>query len=213
MSLVKICGITEEQEVEYVNEAGVDFMGMVMFFPKSKRNITVEKASSLIKKLNPAVTSVAVTVEPTLDQIREIEAAGIQMIQIHGDVSEELLQEIRIPVIKAFNVHDLSSYERYHQADIVKGYIFDAQTPGSGKTFDWSVLSDIPHDEKFALLAGGLNPDNGRGICRNSCGWCRHQLRCGERHRNRQRPGEDPEICGECEESVRDVLFQALCGQ
>ena len=118
MSLVKICGITEEQEVEYVNEAGVDFMGMVMFFPKSKRNITVEKASSLIKKLNPAVTSVAVTVEPTLDQIREIEAAGIQMIQIHGDVSEELLQEIRIPVIKAFNVHDLSSYERYHQADI-----------------------------------------------------------------------------------------------
>ena len=49
MSLVKICGITEEQEVEYVNEAGADFMGMVMFFPKSKRNITVEKASSLIK--------------------------------------------------------------------------------------------------------------------------------------------------------------------
>ena len=157
MSLVKICGITEEQEVEYVNEAGADFMGMVMFFPKSKRNITVEKASSLIKILNPEITSVAVTVEPTLDQIREIEAAGIQMIQIHGDVSEELLQEIRIPVIKAFNVHDLSSYERYHQADIVKGYIFDAQTPGSGKTFNWSVLSDIPHDEKFA---GGLNPDN-----------------------------------------------------
>ena len=29
MSLVKICGITEEQEVEYVNEAGADFMGMV----------------------------------------------------------------------------------------------------------------------------------------------------------------------------------------
>ena len=160
MSLVKICVITEEQEVEYVNEAGADFMGMVMFFPKSKRNITVEKASSLIKILNPEITSVAVTVEPTLDQIREIEAAGIQMIQIHGDVSEELLQEIRIPVIKAFNVHDLSSYERYHQADIVKGYIFDAQTPGSGKTFNWSVLSDIPHDEKFALLAGGLNPDN-----------------------------------------------------
>ena len=114
MSLVKICGITEEQEVEYVNEAGMDFMGMVMFFPKSKRNITVEKASSLIKKLNPAVTSVAVTVEPTLDQIREIEAAGIQMIQIHGDISEELLQEIHIPVIKAFNVHDLSSLSLIH---------------------------------------------------------------------------------------------------
>ena len=84
MSLVKICGITEEQEVEYVNEAGVDFMGMVMFFPKSKRNITVEKASSLIKMLNPKITSVAVTVEPTLDQIREIEAAGIQMIRFMG---------------------------------------------------------------------------------------------------------------------------------
>ena len=62
------------------------------------------------------------------------------MIQIHGDISQELLQEIHIPVIKAFNVHDLSSYEKYHQADIVKGYIFDAQTPGSGKTFDWSYF-------------------------------------------------------------------------
>ena len=30
MSLVKICGITEEQEVYYVNEAGADFMGDII---------------------------------------------------------------------------------------------------------------------------------------------------------------------------------------
>ena len=160
MKKVKICGITDERETEYLNEAAVDYMGMVMFFPKSKRNIPVEKAASIIKCLKKEIVSVAVTVCPNLEQIRAIEGAGIQMIQIHGDISDDVLNSIQIPVLKAFNVHDLSDYEKYHKADIVKGYIFDAQVPGSGKTFDWSVLNSLPRDEKFAFLAGGLNPEN-----------------------------------------------------
>ena len=31
---------------------------------------------------------------------------------------------------------------------------------GSGKTFDWKLVDNIPRDEKLLLLAGGLNPDN-----------------------------------------------------
>ena len=38
--------------------------------------------------------------------------------------------------------------------------MFDAQEPGSGKTFDWKLVTDIPRDEKLFLLAGGLHPDN-----------------------------------------------------
>ena len=36
----------------------------------------------------------------------------------------------------------------------------DAQMPGSGKTFDWTLLEGIPKTEKQVMLAGGLNPDN-----------------------------------------------------
>ena len=40
--------------------------------------------------------------------------------------------------------------------------MFDAIEPGSGKTFDWKLVDNIPRDEKLLLLAGGLNPDNVR---------------------------------------------------
>lgn len=160
MKKIKICGITEEAEAEYLNEAGVDYAGFIQFVPKSKRNISTEKASSIIQKLNPCIQPVAVTISPTADQLRTIEQAGFGIVQIHGDIHDELLKSISIPVIKAFNVNDLSDYERYHQNKQVIGYIFDAQIPGSGKAFDWSLLQKIPHDEKITFLAGGLKPDN-----------------------------------------------------
>ena len=42
----------------------------------------------------------------------------------------------------------------------VAGYVFDAHEPGSGKSFDWSMLSDIPRDNKLFFLAGGISADN-----------------------------------------------------
>lgn len=160
MKKIKICGITEEIEAEYLNEAGVDYAGMIQFFPKSKRNISIEKAASIMKCLDDKIQPVAVTVSPNAEELRAIEEAGFSIVQIHGDIDDELLNSISIPVFKAFNVNDLSDYERFHQNERVLGYIFDAQIPGSGKTFDWSVLDKIPRDEKLAFLAGGLTPEN-----------------------------------------------------
>lgn len=160
MKKVKICGITEETEAEYLNEAGVDYMGMVQFFPQSRRNISIKKAVSIMKCLDQRIQPVAVTVSPKAEELQAIEEAGFAIVQIHGDIRDELLNRISIPVIKAFNVNDLSDYDRFHQNQKVIGYIFDAQIPGSGKTFDWSVLDKLPRDEKLAFLAGGLTPEN-----------------------------------------------------
>lgn len=160
MRLIKICGLTDEAEASYVNEAGADFAGFVQFVPKSRRNISTERAVSIMRCLNPSVKSVAVTISPSQEELAVIEQAGFDYVQIHGNISDELLDSLRIPVIKAFNVHDLSEYGRFQKHENVAGYVFDAQQPGSGKTFDWSVLERLPRDEKFALLAGGLNPEN-----------------------------------------------------
>lgn len=157
---IKICGITEEEEAAYLNEAEVDFAGFIQFFPKSKRNIPTEKAEAIMKQLNPGICPVAVTVSPTAEQLRRIEAAGFSMVQIHGSIRDEVLDTIAIPVIKAFNVSDLSEFARFQEKPNVAGFIFDAQLPGSGRVFDWSLLADVPKTDKFTLLAGGLNPEN-----------------------------------------------------
>ncbi|MBQ7432010.1 MAG: phosphoribosylanthranilate isomerase [Lachnospiraceae bacterium] len=157
---IKICGLTSSLEAVYLNEQQIDFAGMVLFFPKSKRNITIAQAKEIMKALRPEIQKVAVVVSPDLQEVREIEAAGFDYIQIHGELTEELLSEIHLPILKAFNVTDMSRYEQYHQCEKIAGYVFDACEPGSGKTFDWSLVQQIPGDEKLLLLAGGLHAGN-----------------------------------------------------
>ena len=162
---VKICGLTSPAEARYLNENHVDFAGMVLFFPKSKRNISIEQAKDIMAALDASIKRVAVVVSPSIEQVRQIEAAGFDYVQIHGEIPEtetEAEAAIAIPILKAFNVSDMGSYEKYHNDSRIAGYVFDAIEPGSGKTFDWKLVDNIPRDEKLLLLAGGLNPDNVR---------------------------------------------------
>ena len=156
---IKICGLTSPAEARFLNENHVDFAGMVLFFPKSKRNISIEQAKEIMAALDTSIKRVAVVVSPSIGQIRQIEAAGFDYIQIHGEIPE-VEAAIAIPILKAFNVSDMGSYEKYHNDSRIAGYVFDAIEPGSGKTFDWRLVDNIPRDEKLLLLAGGLNPDN-----------------------------------------------------
>lgn len=183
---IKICGLTSPAEARCLNENHVDFAGMVLFFPKSKRNISIKQAMEIMATLDASIKRVAVVVSPSIEQVRQIEAAGFDYIQIHGEIpqTESLYKTdpdstdhtshmetcnsgnpqnvIHIPILKAFNVSDMGSYEKYHNDSRIAGYVFDAIEPGSGKTFDWRLVDNIPRDEKLLLLAGGLNPDNVR---------------------------------------------------
>lgn len=162
---IKICGLTSPAEARYLNENHVAFAGMVLFFPKSKRNISIEQAKEIMAALDASIKRVAVVVSPSIEQVRLIEATGFDYIQIHGEIPEtetEAETAIAIPILKAFNVSDMGSYEKYHNNSRIAGYVFDAIEPGSGKTFDWKLVDNIPRDEKLLLLAGGLNPNNVR---------------------------------------------------
>lgn len=157
---IKICGLTSTKEAEYLNENNVDFAGMVMFFPKSKRNINEEKSTEIINVLDESIKKVAVTVSPTLEQVKIIEYLGFDYIQIHGKLENSIIESTDIPILKAFNVKDIDEYENFKNIDKIKGFVFDAQEPGSGKTFDWNTLKTFPKSDKLMILAGGLNPDN-----------------------------------------------------
>lgn len=158
---IKICGITEEKETEYLKKNNVDFAGIVVFYKKSRRCIDMEKAKGIISALGN-IKSVAVTVAPTLEEIREIEAAGFDYIQIHKDLNREIIEKCSLPILKAFNISDLNSYSYYQGFDKIAGYVFDASVPGSGQTFDWNLLSSVSRDNKLFILAGGLTPENVR---------------------------------------------------
>ncbi|MDO4188135.1 MAG: phosphoribosylanthranilate isomerase [Lachnospiraceae bacterium] len=159
--LIKICGLTDKKEVQYLKENKVDFAGMVLFYEKSKRNISINQAKEILGELAPDIKSVAVTVSPSMEQVKEIEAAGFDYIQIHGSVDDDIISGCSILVFKAFNVEDTDKYEHYLTFDNIKGFVFDAGKPGSGKTFDWNMLKKLDRKEdKLYILAGGLNESN-----------------------------------------------------
>ena len=159
---IKMCGITTPADVAAVNEVRPDYIGMVMYFPKSKRNVSVDTARRLLEELREDVKKVAVVVSPDEEQITEIAELGFDFIQIHGQVSDELIESAHLPVWKAFNVKDMDMYPHYQSLSNIAGYVFDAGEPGSGKTFDWNRLNEIERDGRLFVLAGGLTPDNVR---------------------------------------------------
>lgn len=159
---IKICGITRAEEAEYLNDNRVDMAGFVLFYSKSKRNIEIEETLSIRRKLDRSIKSVAVTVSPTVEQACLIIEAGFDMLQIHGNIPDGYFDlSGKIPVIKAFNVKDIESYPEYVGNKDIAGFVFDADEPGSGKTFDWEMLSLLERDkEKIFILSGGLNELN-----------------------------------------------------
>lgn len=160
--LVKVCGLTNTVEADYLNKNKVDFAGFVLFFPKSKRNISIEKAEQIMAELDENIKKVAVIVSPDESEIQQINGSGFDYVQIHGEIKDRLLEQISKPVFKAFNIKDIKNIHKYQNNAKIVGYVFDAAAPGSGKVFDWSILNDIKRDAKTFILAGGLNDSNVR---------------------------------------------------
>ncbi len=164
---IKICGLTSAEEVGWIAQEKADYGGVVLFYGKSKRCVTIEKAKEMLNVLQQSkaqsgerIKAVAVTVSPTRQQAEEIQAVGFDMIQIHGALSKDAFDAVRIPIIRAFNGEDKELYEKSYHCDKVEAYLFDAAVPGSGKTFDWESLKRFPKGEKLLFLAGGLNAAN-----------------------------------------------------
>lgn len=162
---IKICGITRENEIELLNELHVDYAGFVLFFEKSKRNVDLDRAVELKNRLKNT-KSVAVVVEPTLEQARAIEEAGFDVLQVHGKLAEDIEKECDITIWKAVNVKNedgeaqISQLEEFLKNDRISAIVMDAANAGSGEPFDWDVLLNEDFGAKDFILAGGLNPIN-----------------------------------------------------
>ena len=106
MTGIKICGIKYDEDIGIINELKPDYAGMVLFFEKSKRNIAIDRAAEMIKKLDKSIQKTAVVVSPDINQIKAITDVGFDYIQIHKDMPDDILEKITIPVIRAVNMPD-----------------------------------------------------------------------------------------------------------
>ena len=177
---IKICGIRTEAEANFLNEAGVNYAGCV-FFDKSKRNVSYGQAEAVLKALDDNITRVAVTVSPDVTKAKELEALGFDILQVHKQLSADVVKAVNIPIWYACNISDPGKLDEAlgfmdslpdEAKDKIKGIVMDAPDYGSGVTFDWEngrageIARKIAAREiglikdKELILAGGLNDNN-----------------------------------------------------
>lgn len=162
MTKVKVCGIRSLEDALAAAEYGADALGFV-FYGKSPRYIEPEEAAAIIEKLPPFVTPVALFVNAHEDSVRAvIRVTGIEVIQFHGDERPDYVSSFSQRTIKALRIKDEQSIADMHSYD-VNAILADAYSPdaygGTGKTFNWDLLSGIQASERI-ILAGGLGPEN-----------------------------------------------------
>lgn len=200
MIAVKICGITNIEDARVAVEAGADMLGFI-FYPPSPRYLTPERAREIISvirfesartvgsdchqsqvaKAASAVRFAGVFVNESLEQIRGVvEAAGLDLAQLHGSETPEMVQGLGGRALKSLQARDLDSARglmaNYRKA--VRGNVpaFIADAPparlpgGNGVTADWSVAREIAKQFSI-LLAGGLNIENVRDAIRQVEPW------------------------------------------
>lgn len=160
---VKICGITSLEDAQAAVAAGADAIGLV-FYPPSSRYVTPVVAAQIVAGLGPFVMTVGLFVNEEPAVVKETLAlTGLQLLQFHGDESEQYCRQFERPYIKALRMSpELDPAQAMAAYPQACGYLFDAwqadKFGGTGATFDWQRIVDLAGDN--LILAGGLNPDN-----------------------------------------------------
>ena len=161
---IKLCGMFRDCDIDYVNEAMPDYIGFIVMFPKSHRNIDLETALRLKKRLVPSIKSVAVSVDAPVEKFAEFAQSGVaDMLQLHGSENAEYIAELRkltdVPLIKAVKVTSPEDIIRTQELDV--DYLLLDSGTGTGKAFDHTLI-DRERITKPFFLAGGLTPENVR---------------------------------------------------
>ncbi len=161
---VKICGITNPEDARTAVAAGADALGVVL--AESPRQVTIAQAARALAGVPAPVARVGVFVNAHPDFVAEaVERIGLTAVQFHGDESPGDCLAAPAPVIKAMRVGtDFALEELEPFRGTVTAFLLDATDPhkrgGTGRTFDWQLLSrNRPGGVSF-FLAGGLSPTN-----------------------------------------------------
>ena len=157
--LAKICGLTEKNQVKTCLEYGASMCGFILFYPKSHRNLSLQKVSELTSIKN-SKSNVAVMVEPSKSDLEKIKDLNFQYYQIYGNQDPAEIIEIKkrnnVKIIKALTIEtgkDVLKYKKYEAvSDII---LFDSIGREKSLSFDHSLLKDVPKNV-IKMIAGNI---------------------------------------------------------
>lgn len=170
---VKICGLKSPDAVTAAIEGGADFLGFV-FHPASPRHVEIEVAAYLAAYVPSGVKNCALFVDPADEDLSPVlSAVRVDIIQLHGHETPERVAAIRaatgkavmkaLPISNATDIGKIAAYE-----DVCDWILLDSPGGGTGRVFDWDLLTRFKPQKPW-MLAGGLTPENVGDAVRRLC--------------------------------------------
>jgi phosphoribosylanthranilate isomerase len=164
MTKIKICGIKTLDDALAAVDTGADYLGF-NFYLKSPRYIEKQACTditSVLKEKYPHIKCVGVFVNSPVEEVKDIlDTCSLDLAQLHGDETSEMLNELKGKGFKAFRgiPADIDGFARSD----APAFLVDASVKGiyggSGVTADWNGAAELA--KKYPLLlAGGLTPEN-----------------------------------------------------
>ena len=155
----KICGLSETDQIQTCINYGASMCGYILFYPKSHRNLNLDKAKELTS-LKHSKSNVAVMVNPNNTDLESIKDFNFHYYQIYGnqkpDEINDIKQKYKVKIIKALTVEtkeDVLKYKIYEEvSDII---LFDSKGYEQSLSFPHSLLDDVSKSVK-KMIAGNI---------------------------------------------------------
>ena len=157
--IAKICGLSESDQIQTCINYGASMCGYILFYPKSHRNLNLDKAKELTS-LKHSKSNVAVMVNPNNADLESIKDFNFHYYQIYGnqkpDEINDIKQKYKVKIIKGLAVEtkeDVLKYKIYEGvSDII---LFDSKGYEQSLSFSHSLLDDVPKRVK-KMIAGNI---------------------------------------------------------
>jgi phosphoribosylanthranilate isomerase len=158
---VKVCGMTQLEQVDQLAGLGVTFAGFI-FYPKSPRYVFRNMTTTQLKKENN-INKVGVFVNSSIEEVLTmVDECRLHMVQLHGDETPRQCEKIAdyVSVVKAFRLSENDNIEWMIKdyMEVCDMFMFDtmgAGYGGTGKKFDWNILKGATVGKPF-FLSGGI---------------------------------------------------------
>ena len=155
MTRIKICGITNREDLLAAQKFGADAVGFIL--AESPRQIDLKKVEKITEGLSPFISTVAVMVDPSREELEEsIESRLFSHIQLHGEKIPPIPENIR--TIRALSIKDEGDLSKLEDRRF-DYFLLDNGKGGTGIPFDWTILERLRQKRSF-ILAGGLSTSN-----------------------------------------------------
>ena len=161
----KLCGLNCGADVRAARPAA--YAGFV-FVPGSPRHVTADEAAPLVGiAQRSGVQPVGIFRDAPLRTVGDIATLlNLRAVQLHGHESVEYVRSLRRDLPASCEIWTALSVGREPLAS--RGgdrLVFDNESGGSGRTFNWALVQTHPELPR-AIVAGGIGPHNARAARR-----------------------------------------------